>query len=104
MKTAIEMAAEAGFNIDLPVFKDGTAIALKLIEIAQREEREACAKVCEQASDTGNDDGIERDVFIWNKATEYCVRRIADRSNAEVRGAKPIGEASRSNDVLCGKG
>mgnify|MGYP001583455194 CR=1 FL=1 len=48
MKTALEMAREAGFDVELPAFRDGSAIALKLIEIAQREEREACAKVCEK--------------------------------------------------------
>lgn len=50
-------------------------------------EREACAKVCEAAEDTGDDRGIERDVATWNKATTYCVRRIKERSNAEVRRA-----------------
>ena len=58
-------------------------------------EREACAKACED--------------FDFNKREEiepprtlprYCAAAIRKRSNAELRGAKPIGEASLSNDVL----
>jgi hypothetical protein len=42
------MAQEAGFDTDLPPFKDGTAIALKLAKLVARHEREACAKLCEE--------------------------------------------------------
>lgn len=42
---ALEMAREAGFDTDLPAFRDGNAIALKLIEIARREERELAMTV-----------------------------------------------------------
>ena len=48
----ILMAQEAGFDIDLPGFRDGSAIALKLAAAAYAAgaaaEREACAKVCEE--------------------------------------------------------
>ena len=40
----IEMAKQAGFDTDLPPFKDGTAIALKLAALVASAEREACAK------------------------------------------------------------
>jgi hypothetical protein len=38
----IRMAQEAGFDTDLPPFKDGTAIALKLAALVASAEREAC--------------------------------------------------------------
>jgi hypothetical protein len=41
----IEMAKQAGFDTDLPPFKDGTAIALKLAALVASAEREACAKI-----------------------------------------------------------
>ena len=40
----IRMAQDAGFDTDLPPFKDGTAIALKLAALVASAEREACAK------------------------------------------------------------
>jgi hypothetical protein len=43
----IRMAREAGFDTDLPPFKDETAIALKLAKLVAEHEREACAKVCD---------------------------------------------------------
>ena len=47
----IRWAREAGFDTDLPGFRDGSAIALKLAALvaaaAKAEENEACAKVCE---------------------------------------------------------
>lgn len=36
------------------------------------------------------------------KAVSVCLAQNGKPSNAELRGAKPIGEASRSNDVLDG--
>ena len=53
---------------------------------AVQEERSACVKACEASADTGNDTGIERDVAVWNKAVAYCVRRLKERSNAELTG------------------
>jgi hypothetical protein len=47
----IEMAKEAGFDIDLPAYENGTALAIKLAKLvaakAKAKEREACAKVAE---------------------------------------------------------
>ena len=39
----IRMAREAGFDTDLPVFKDGSAIALKLADLVADAERNECA-------------------------------------------------------------
>ena len=48
-----EMAKEAGFDIDLPAYENGTALAIKLAKLvaakATAKEREACAKVCDDA-------------------------------------------------------
>ena len=46
-------------------------------------ERKACADVCDSAADMGNATGIERDVFLWNKATNFCAARIRTRSNCK---------------------
>jgi hypothetical protein len=51
----IRMAREAGFDTDLPPFKDGTAIALKLAKLVAQYEREACAKVCEDSVEYAGD-------------------------------------------------
>ena len=44
----IELARQAGFDTDLQVFKDGTAIAIKLAKLIAEKEREACAKVADE--------------------------------------------------------
>ena len=44
----IEMARQSGFDTDMQVFKDGTAIAIKLAKLVAEKEREACAKLCEE--------------------------------------------------------
>lgn len=89
MKTVIDMAAEAGFDVDLQSFKDGTAIALRSIEIAQREEREACAKVCEakakalgERADLCDDDedAIELKARAWQMVV--LAAELRERSNA----------------------
>jgi hypothetical protein len=45
----IEMAREAGFDIDLPAYENGTALAIKLAKLVAAKEREACAKVAEHS-------------------------------------------------------
>ena len=52
----IRMAREAGFDTDLPPFKDGTAIALKLAKLVAQYEREACAKIVEDLEAWNMDD------------------------------------------------
>ena len=58
----IRMAREAGFDTDLPGFRDGSAIALKLAAAAfaagAAAEREACAKVCEDEDVAPTDDAV----------------------------------------------
>ena len=41
----IEMARQAGFDTDLQVFKDGTAIAITLAKLVAEKEREACWQI-----------------------------------------------------------
>lgn len=53
-----------------------------MIDEAVAAERESCAKVCEAAEDTGNDSGIERDVYIWNRAAKYCAAKVRARGAA----------------------
>ena len=53
---------------------------------AMRTVVEACATVCDAAEDAGNSRCIERDVFIWNRATKYCANRLRERSNVKLRG------------------
>ena len=44
-------------------------------------EREACAKVIAECSDKGDDRGVERDVYMWNRAVNYCAAAIRARNN-----------------------
>lgn len=76
----------------------------------------ACVKTCEAAKDTGNDNGIERDVYVWNKAVEYCINRLrlknqtppkAPLAPEECSGSVPRPEllalAERCGAILTGK-
>jgi len=53
---------------------------------ATNAEYERCMKVCEDAEDTGNATGIERDVHLWNLAVKHCLNNIRKCSNVELRG------------------
>ncbi len=56
MKTALEMVREAGFDTDLPAFREGTALAFKLVEIVATEERErAMIEILAGCPDDGGD-------------------------------------------------
>ena len=44
----IEMAREAGFDINLPAYKNGTALAIKLAKLVAAKEREVCAEIAEK--------------------------------------------------------
>jgi hypothetical protein len=44
----IEMAKKAGFDIDLPAYENGTALAIKLAKLVAAKEREACAEIAEK--------------------------------------------------------
>ena len=46
------------------------------LDAAVAAERERCAAAIRDAHDAGDATGIERDVYIWNKAVAYCLRRI----------------------------
>ena len=66
----------------------------RIVRLEVEAERKACADVCHS---------IAFDMRIHPLASRGaldCKKAITARSNAELRGAKPIGEASRSNDVL----
>jgi hypothetical protein len=39
-------------------------------------ERERCISAIRAAHDDGNAAGIERDVYIWNKAVAHCLHRL----------------------------
>ena len=73
----IEMAKEAGFNIDLPAYENGTALAIKLAKLVAAKEREACAKLLdEEAIDAFTfDDSLAR-------ATENYAELIRARGEA----------------------
>lgn len=59
---------------------------LDAIERAVSAEREACAERCEQLSHIGSENQL------WMR--DRCVAAIRQRSNANVTGAEPVGEAS----------
>jgi hypothetical protein len=73
----IEMAKEAGFDIDLPAYENGTALAIKLAKLVAAKEREACAKLLdEEAIDAFTfDDSLAR-------ATENYAELIRARGEA----------------------
>ena len=56
----IKLAQKAGFDTDLPVFKDGSAIALKLAALVAAAEREKVAAwMMQRGYATGHGDTIE---------------------------------------------
>ena len=75
----IRMAREAGFDTDLPGFRDGSAIALKLAAAAfaagAAAEREACAKVCDDLADASN-------LVYAGTAAMHCADAIRARGQA----------------------
>ena len=77
MKTVIEMAREAGIR---DCTCNGTLGCLeRLVDLARADEREACAKVCDDlpAPDYVSPD----DVTVWDVATLDCADAIRARSN-----------------------
>jgi hypothetical protein len=82
MKTVIEMAREAGWK-DLrdydsemrhDFFMCNTDSLERLVELARADEREACAKVCDElANDENTDEYIN--------GADWCSVRIRARSN-----------------------
>jgi len=71
-------------------------IITRFAEFVALDEREACAKVCDMHAENMARHG---DTALAEQSRQDAVA-IRARSNAELRGAKPIGEASRSNAVL----
>lgn len=82
---SMNMTDDELMDIARPFAADGGRWPSDLIG-AMRAVVEACATVCDAAEDTGNSRGIERDVFIWNRAAKYCANRLRERSNVKVRG------------------
>ena len=75
----IEMARQAGFDTDMQVFKDGTAIAIKLAKLVAEKEREACANICERTkADVITGNAVE----AFNYATKYLAKLIRARGQA----------------------
>ena len=75
MKTVIEMATEAYKTCDhIPNLKIPKEFIERLVELARADEREACAKVCEEnATDLSEGD--------WDSACINCADHIRARSN-----------------------
>jgi hypothetical protein len=44
----IELAKQAGFDIDLPAYENGTALAIKLAKLVAAKEREACKALAKE--------------------------------------------------------
>ena len=49
---------------------------LQMVHAAVAAERERCVAAVRAAHDDGNAAGIERDVYMWNKAVAHCLRRV----------------------------
>ena len=76
MKTTIDMAREAGFVLGEPWRE---ALVKSFADLVRADEREACAKVCEELvpdmSRTAND------ASVWDVATFDCAIAIRNRGN-----------------------
>ena len=77
MKTAIEMAREAGCAL----WEDGSVSPAleRFAELVRADEREACAKVCDDLALPP--DVARSDASIWEVATLDCAEAIRARSN-----------------------
>lgn len=77
-RTTIEMAREAAGD-DWGLFQEYMPEIHRLVELVRADEREACAKVCEELvpdmSRTAND------ASVWDVATFDCAVAIRARSN-----------------------
>ena len=73
MKTAIEMAKEAGFTEGELSFM--TTMFEAFAELVRADEREACAKVCDDIN------AVEYKDDHWYHASEKCAAAIRARSN-----------------------
>ena len=74
----IEMARQAGFDTDLQVFKDGTAIAITLAKLVAAKERDTCAKAVDAMISIDED----WDTSYWNQAINRCADAIRARGEA----------------------
>ena len=68
----IEMARQAGFDTDMQVFKDGTAIAIKLAKLVAEKEREACAKLLEKTDLGGLKDNLAMQSWVAEMLLAYA--------------------------------
>ena len=73
MRDTIDMAREAGFNLNFRITGSNEALD-RLVEYVRADEREACAKVCEDNAD----DLSEGD---WDSACINCADHIRERGN-----------------------
>ena len=53
---------------------------LRTIADHWRAECEKMRQIVEDARDMGDSTGIERDVYVWNKAIDYCLNRMTPAS------------------------
>ena len=76
----IELARQSGFDTDMQVFKDGTAIAIKLAKLVAEKEREVVANwIMDRGFATGHGDSIVDllDQLEWQiaeKEREACAK------------------------------
>jgi len=79
MKTVIEMAREAGLTSVDKKSQYLRDCLERLVELARADEREACAKVCDEliAPDVYSD----TDVSMWDVTCIDCAAAIRARSN-----------------------
>ena len=77
MRDTIDMAREAGFNFDGMLYTvRGNHVQLAHLEaLVRADEREACAKVCEENAD----DGTEGE---WDSACISCANHVRARGQA----------------------
>jgi len=75
MKTVIEMAREAGL-VGGPVYARGLE---RFAELVRADEREACAKVCEQIVANA----IDWDSSYWDSASMNCSAAIRARGTTK---------------------
>jgi hypothetical protein len=67
----IELAKQAGFDIDLPAYENGTALAIKLAKLVAAKEREACALICDDQA-----------LGAYWEGADACADRIRARGEA----------------------
>lgn len=61
-------------------FDDAIDLVLAAAKRGAEEERDACAKVCDEQIDQT----LEYEEAIWNNAAKECAAKIRERSNVEV--------------------